>query len=91
MKCWTFLVIFVFLSCKSTYKVLDRKDILLDSLSIRAIYPTINGVWFGGTNSKAGFISFQNENETKIVKLQNEKTDFRSIAYENGSIYVLNT
>jgi photosystem II stability/assembly factor-like uncharacterized protein len=83
-------VFFVFLSCKSTYKVLDRKDILLDSLSIRAIYPTINGVWFGGTNSKAGFISFQNENETKIVKLQNEKTDFRSIAYGNGSIYVLN-
>lgn len=90
MKYWPFLVVFVFLSCKSTYKVLDRKDILLDSLSIRAIYPTINGVWFGGTNSKAGFISFQNENETKIVKLQNEKTDFRSIAYGNGSIYVLN-
>jgi len=90
MKCWAFLLFFVFLSCKSTYKVLDRKDILLDSLSIRAIYPTTNGVWFGGTNSKAGFISFQNENETKIVKLQNEKTDFRSIAYGNGSIYVLN-
>jgi hypothetical protein len=81
---------FVFLSCKSTFKVLDRKDIFLDSLSIRAIYPTINGVWFGGTNSKAGFISFQNEAETKIVKLQKENTDFRSIAYANSSIYVLN-
>jgi hypothetical protein len=83
-------VFFVFLSCKSTYKVLDRKDVFLDSLSIRAIYPTINGVWFGGTNSKAGFISFQDSTETKIVKLQKENTDFRSIAYANGGIYVLN-
>jgi photosystem II stability/assembly factor-like uncharacterized protein len=83
-------VFLVLLSCKSTHKILERKDIILDSLSIRAIYPTINGVWFGGTNSKAGFISFQNEAETKIVKLQKEITDFRSIAYANGSIYVLN-
>ncbi len=90
MKYLSLFVFFVFLSCKSTFKVLERKDILLDSLSIRAIYPTINGVWFGGTNSKAGFISFQNEAETKIVKLQKEITDFRSIAYTNGCIYVLN-
>ena len=90
MKYLSLFVFFVLFSCKSTYKVLDRKDVFLDSLSIRAIYPTINGVWFGGTNSKAGFISFQNEAETKIVKLQKEITDFRSIAYENGSIYVLN-
>ena len=90
MKYLSLFVFFIFLSCKSTFKVLERKDVLLDSLSIRAIYPTINGVWFGGTNSKAGFISFQNDYETKIVKLQNGKTDFRSIAYGNGSIYVLN-
>ncbi len=90
MRSISILVFFVFLSCKSTFKVLDRKDVFLDSLSIRAIYPTINGVWFGGTNSKAGFISFQNEAETKIVKLQKENTDFRSMAYANGSIYVLN-
>jgi photosystem II stability/assembly factor-like uncharacterized protein len=90
MKYLSLLVFFVFLSCKSTFKVLERKDIILDSLSIRAIYPTINGVWFGGTNSKAGFISFQNEAETKIVKLQKEITDFRSIAFANNNIYVLN-
>lgn len=90
MRSISILVFFVFLSCKSTFKVLERKDVFLDSLSIRAIYPTINGVWFGGTNSKAGFISFQNEAETKIVKLQKENTDFRSMAYANGSIYVLN-
>ena len=90
MKYLSLFVFFVFLSCKSTFKVLERKDIILDSLSIRAIFPTINGVWFGGTNSKAGFISFQNEAETKIVKLQKEITDFRSIAYTNGCIYVLN-
>ena len=90
MKYLSLFVFFVFLSCKSTFKVLERKDIILDSLSIRAIYPTINGVWFGGTNSKAGFISFQNEAETKIVKLQKEITDFRSMAYANSSIYVLN-
>ena len=90
MRSISMLVFCVFLSCKSTYKVSERKDILLDSLSIRAIYPTINGIWFGGTNSKAGFISFENEAETKIVKLQKENTDFRSIAYSNGEIYVLN-
>lgn len=90
MKYLSLFVFFVFLSCKSTFKVLERKDIILDSLSIRAIYPTINGVWFGGTNSKAGFVSFQNEAETKIVKLQKEITDFRSMTYANNSIYVLN-
>ena len=90
MKYLSFFVLFVFLSCNSIYQVLERKDIKLDSLSIRAIYPTMNGIWFGGTNSKAGFISFQNEAETKIVKLQKENTDFRSIAYANGFIYVLN-
>ncbi|WP_396218528.1 oxidoreductase [Flavobacterium sp.] len=90
MKYLSLFVFFVFLSCKSTFKVLERKDIILDSLSIRAIYPTINGVWFGGTNSKAGFLSFQNEAETKIVKLQKEITDFRSIAFANNNIYVLN-
>ncbi|WP_353169769.1 oxidoreductase [Flavobacterium sp.] len=90
MKYLSLLVFFVFLSCKSTFKVLERKDIILDSLSIRAIYPTINGVWFGGTNSKAGFISFQNEAETKIVKLQKEIADFRSMAFANNNIYVLN-
>jgi photosystem II stability/assembly factor-like uncharacterized protein len=84
------LFFLVILSCKSTYKVLERKDIVFDSLSIRAIYPTINGVWFGGTNSKAGFISFENEAETKIVKLQKENTEFRSIANSNSGIYVLN-
>jgi len=90
MKYLSLFVFLALLSCKSTYKILERKDIFLDSLSIRAIYPTINGVWFGGTNSKAGFISFQNEAETKIVKLQKENTDFRSMAYANSSIYVLN-
>ena len=70
MKYLSLFVFFIFLSCKPTFKVLERKDIILDSLSIRAIYPTINGVWFGGTNSKAGFISFHNDTETKIVKLQ---------------------
>ena len=90
MKYLSFFVFFVFLSCKSTYQVLERKDIKLDSLSIRAIYPTLNGVWFGGSNSKAGFISFQNEAETKIVKLQKENTDFRSMAFANDKIYVLN-
>ena len=90
MKYLSLFVFLVLLSCKSTHKILERKDIFLDSLSIRAIYPTINGVWFGGTNSKAGFISFQNEAETKIVKLQKENTDFRSMANANSSIYVLN-
>ena len=90
MKFLSLFVVFVLLSCKSTFKVLERKDIILDSISIRAIYPTINGVWFGGTNSKAGFISFNNDAETKIVKLQKENTDFRSMAYANGGLYVLN-
>ena len=90
MKYLSLFVFFVLLSCKPTFKVLERKNIMLDSLSIRAIYPTINGVWFGGTNSKAGFISFHNDTETKIVKLQKENTDFRSMAYANGSVYVLN-
>ena len=90
MKYLSLFVFFVLLSCKSTFKVLERKDMFLDSLSIRAIYPTSNGVWFGGSNSKTGFISFQNDVATKIVKLRKEITDFRSMAYANSNIYLLN-
>lgn len=63
---------------------------ILDSISIRAIMPMNGGVWFGGTNSKAGFLSFQNDSETKIVKLQNEKTDFRSIGNNGKDVLLLN-
>ena len=90
MRILVLLFLFVFVSCKSTFKVVERKDIVLDSISIRAIYPTIDGVWFGGTNSKAGFISFQNDLDTKIVKLQKEKTDFRSIANNGMDILLIN-
>lgn len=90
MRFLVLLFSFVFLSCKTTYSVVDRKDIVLDSIAIRAIYPTVDGVWFGGTNSKAGFISFQNNSDTKIVKLQKEKTDFRSIASTGNKIMLIN-
>lgn len=90
MRILVLLFSFVFFSCKSTFKVVERKDIVLDSIGIRAIYPTIEGVWFGGTNSKAGFISFKNDLDTKIVKLQKEKTDFRSIASNGSDILFIN-
>ena len=90
MRVFLLLFLFVFVSCKSTFKVLERKDIVLDSISIRAIYPTIDGVWFGGTNSKAGFISFQKNSDTKIIKLQKDNTDFRSIANNGMDILLLN-
>jgi hypothetical protein len=89
-KLLVFIIVIFITSCKSGFKVLERKDIKLDSLSIRAIYPSNGGVWFGGTNSKAGFIDIDNEKETRIVKLQKEKTDFRSIAFGKGKILVMN-
>lgn len=90
MRILVLLFSFVLISCKSTYKVMERKDIVLDSVSIRAIHPTIDGVWFGGTNSKAGFISFENDSITKIVKLQKEKTDFRSISHNGLDVFFIN-
>lgn len=90
MRILVLLFSLVLMSCKTTYNVIERKDIVLDSLAIRAIYPTIDGVWFGGTNSKAGFISFENVKDTKIVKLQKEKTDFRSIANNGNKIMLIN-
>lgn len=90
MRVFLLLFLFVFVSCKSTFKVVERKDIILDSVSIRAIYPTIDGVWFGGTNSKAGFISFMNKTDTKVIKLQKENTDFRSIANNGMDILLVN-
>ena len=89
MRIIVLLFSFMFFSCKSTFKVVERKDVILDSISIRAIMSMDGGVWFGGTNSKAGFVSFQNDIDTKIVKLQKENADFRSIGAD-GSIYFLN-
>ena len=90
MRILVVLFSFMFLSCKTNFKVVERKDIVLDSVSIRAIFPTIDGVWFGGTNSKAGFVSFQNDSDTKIVKLQKEITDFRSMSNSSNGILFLN-
>lgn len=90
MRILVLFISIVFISCKSTFKVTERKDIILDSISIRAIFPTIDGVWFGGTNSKAGFVSFQNDSDTKIVKVQKENTDFRSMASNGTKIILLN-
>ena len=90
MRVFVLLFSVIFLSCKSSFKVVERKDIVLDSLSIRAIMPMNGGIWFGGTNSKAGFISFNNESETKIIKLQKENTDFRSIGNTGIDILLLN-
>ncbi len=90
MRILVLLFSFVFLSCKSTYNVIERKDIVLDSIGIRAIYPTTGGVWIGGTNSKVGFVSFQNDSDTKIVKLQKEKTDFRSVANSKMGLLFMN-
>lgn len=90
MRILVLLFSFVLMSCKTTYNVVERKDIVLDSVGIRAIFPTYDGVWFGGTNSKAGFVSFQNDSDTKIVKLQKEKTDFRSMANSKQGILFLN-
>lgn len=90
MRILVLLFSFAFISCKSTYNVIERKDIVLDSVSIRAIYPTIGGVWIGGTNSKVGFVSFQNDSDTKIVKLQEEKTDFRSVANSKMGLLFIN-
>lgn len=89
MRVFLFLFSLVIISCKSTYKIVERKDILLDSISIRAISPMNGGVWFGGTNSKVGFVNFDKPSETKIITLQKNKTDFRSIGVD-GSIYFLN-
>ena len=90
MRILVLLLSFVFISCKTTYKVVERKDIVLDSVGIRAIMPMNGGVWFGGTNSKAGFVSFENDSDTKIIKLQKEKTDFRSIGNNGMDILLLN-
>ena len=88
-KIAVFLIFAMFCSCKPMFKLISRKDLVLDSISTRAIMPMNGGVWFGGTNSKAGFVSFDNPNETKIVQLQKEKSDFRSIG-SDGNIYFLN-
>ena len=57
MRIIVLLFSFVFLSCKSTYNVVDRKDIVLDSVGIRAIYPTFDGVWFNNVDTMEKYIN----------------------------------
>ena len=90
MRLLLLLISLSFLSCKSNYKALKSEYILVDSVSIRAIYPTKEKVWFGGTNSKIGYVKIEENRFLKKIELNKHKVDFRSVAYINSSLLFMN-
>lgn len=90
MRVLVLVLSLIFLSCKSSYKASNSEYVLIDSVGIRAIYPTKDRVWFGGTNSKIGFVKFDDNRVLKKVQLNKDKVDFRSMTFTNSSLLFLN-
>lgn len=91
MRILVLLFSFVFFSCKTNYNASKSEYILIDSVGIRALYPTKDKIWFGGTNSKIGYVKIEDKRFLKKIKLNNDKVDFRSIAFNKSSLLYLNS
>jgi hypothetical protein len=66
------------------------KTIFSDKISIRAIELYDNKVWYSGTDSKFGFVSLNDPDNHRQIKLSEKKLQFRTLAQDKNSFYTIN-
>ncbi|MGH1516350.1 WD40/YVTN/BNR-like repeat-containing protein [Chryseobacterium sp. JK1] len=66
------------------------KTIFNDKISIRALELYDNKVWYSGTDSKFGFVDLKDDKNQKQIKLSEEKLQFRTLAQNDESFYMIN-
>ncbi|ANF49219.1 glycosyl hydrolase [Chryseobacterium glaciei] len=84
-------ILFSFLGILTfSQQVESLTTILSDKISIRALELYDGKVWYSGTDSKFGFVDLKNPQNQKQIKLSEEKLQFRTLAQDKDSLYVVN-
>lgn len=82
----------IFFSCSSKYELVSKLEYKNDSLSVRAIYPEFDKVWFGNAYGKVGYVSFLPKIHSQSIQLlKGNEHEFRSIALDSNYVYYINT
>lgn len=93
-----FLFPFFVMSCKSDKFLISNPKftkVVVDTLysekiSCRALLIDSNRVWYAGNGGKYGYISLDNSaNYNGVVNKDNLKLEFRSIAHNSSSVFIL--
>lgn len=79
---------FLFFSCKSDYKVISVATKNIDKMSIRTLNMDLDNLWFTGSGSKFGKISFENDS-LEIIQIDDSKTEYRSSAITTNNFFIL--
>ncbi len=69
--------------------VFGQTNVIKDTTSIRAILVDKNKIWYAGSNAKVGCYDLKNHQTTSISISDNKKTEFRSMAQNRTSVFVL--
>lgn len=88
MKKLGFLLIF--LSAFAFAQKFTLKTLLEDKISIRALELYDGKVWYSGTDSKFGYVDLKNPENKKQIILSDKKLQFRTLAQDKNSFYVIN-
>jgi photosystem II stability/assembly factor-like uncharacterized protein len=80
---------FIFWFLVLPFFVFGQVNVLKDTASIRAILVDKNKIWFAGSNAKVGFYDLETQQTQHIFTSENKKTEFRSIAQNKESVFVL--
>lgn len=85
-----FPLLFSFLGILSFSQQVSLEPLLNDKISIRALEVYDNKVWYSGTDSKFGFVDIKNPQHKKQIKLAEKKLQFRTLAQNKNSFYLIN-
>ncbi|MCE3076126.1 WD40/YVTN/BNR-like repeat-containing protein [Chryseobacterium gwangjuense] len=85
-----FPILFSFLGILSFSQQVSLETLLSDKISIRALEVYDKKVWYSGTDSKFGFVDIKNPQHQKQIKLSEKKLQFRTLAQDKNSFYLIN-
>lgn len=85
-----FPFLFSFLGVLSFSQQVNLETIFNDKISVRALEVYDNKVWYSGTDSKFGFVDIKNPQHQKQIKLSEKKLQFRTLAQDKNSFYLIN-
>lgn len=85
-----FPTLFLFFGTFLFAQNISFETLLNDKISIRALEIWDGKVWYSGTDSKFGYVDLKNPQKQKQIKLSEKKLQFRTLAQDKKSFYVIN-
>jgi hypothetical protein len=83
------VLLILFICVFNNAQTLKLKTLFEDKISIRALQIWDGKVWYSGTDSKFGYVDFNNKNQ-KQIKLSDKKLQFRTLAHNKTDFYAVN-